>query len=55
MTNTSVAAKARDTVFADHLAAQYRAIGPAAVQAAVMTKPRQRPLMNLVSSVQETD
>ncbi|MBA8876557.1 MULTISPECIES: hypothetical protein [Pseudomonadota] len=54
MTNTSVAAKARDTVFADHLAAQYRAIGPAAVQAAVLTKPRQRPLLT-VSTVQETD
>jgi hypothetical protein len=48
-------AKPRENIFADNLALQYRAIGPAAIQAAVLNTARQRPPLKLASIVQETD
>lgn len=55
MTNTQPTAKPREGSFADHLASQYRAIGPAAIRAAILNTVRQRPPLKLASIVQETD
>ncbi|MDQ0998654.1 hypothetical protein QFZ34_003836 [Phyllobacterium ifriqiyense] len=55
MIPTQQTAKPRESIFADHLALQYRAIGPAAIQAAVLNTVRQRPPLKHASIVQETD
>ncbi|UXN63593.1 MULTISPECIES: hypothetical protein [Phyllobacterium] len=55
MTNKQQMAKPRENNRADNLASQYRAIGPAAILAAVLSTVRKRPQLKLVSTVQETD
>jgi hypothetical protein len=55
MIPTKQTAKPRESSLADTLASQYRAIGPAAIQAAVLNVVRQRPPLKLASIVQETD
>ncbi len=55
MTNNQQTAKPRESTRADNLASQYRAIGPAAILAAVLSTVRQRPQLKLASIVQETD
>jgi hypothetical protein len=56
MTNNQQTAKPRESARADNLASQYRAIGPAAILAAVLSTVRQRrPQLKLASIVQETD
>lgn len=55
MTTTQQTAEPREGNRADHLALQYRAIGSAAIQAAVLRTVHQRPLLKHASIVQETD
>ncbi|MGH6860022.1 MAG: hypothetical protein ACRECY_07195 [Phyllobacterium sp.] len=55
MTSSKNTPKPREGRLADQLASQYRAIGPAAIRAAVLRSVRQRPLLKFPSIVQETD
>ena len=55
MTDAQQTAKPRESARADHLTSQYRAIGPAAILAAVLSTARQRPQLKFASIVQETD
>ncbi|MEK1850699.1 MAG: hypothetical protein AAAC48_02170 [Phyllobacterium sp.] len=55
MNNKQQTAKPRESARADNLASQYRAIGPAAILAAVLSTVRKRPQLKLASIVQETD
>jgi hypothetical protein len=55
MNNKQHTAKPRESARADNLASQYRAIGPAAILAAVLSTVRKRPQLKLASIVQETD
>jgi hypothetical protein len=45
----------RERSFTDQLVSKYRAIGSAAIQAAVLRNAKQRPAFKFVSTVQETD
>jgi hypothetical protein len=55
MNNKQQTAKSHESARADNLASQYRAIGPAAILAAVLSTVRKRPQLKLASIVQETD
>jgi hypothetical protein len=55
MAKTSQQAKPRETTRPDNLVSQYRAIGPSAILAAVLSTVRQHPQVKFASVVQETD
>jgi hypothetical protein len=55
MTDAQQTAKPRESARAEYFTSQYRAIGPAAILAAVLSTVRQRPQLKFASIVQETD